>query len=245
MALLPIVIKNAPLNAAKYFICAHGHTHTHGHQTLQLLVRSVKNLLWHARLGFSFLKGTLFLILGHKTDVVRSNNITQVFLRLNQFHQTYEVGCWTAAGDTTCLASYQIPKDDYKTWIHLAGVYDGTQWLLYRNGELVGQSPGKFGSLRVAGSEWAIGSKGGGGDRFFQGSIAFVSIWNVARSAQEIAEGMPSERDGDEHGLLGHWPLDDGRGVNARDVMGENDGQLQVRLAHAFFCLFACTSAFE
>ena len=153
----------------------------------------------------------------------------QVFLRLNQFHQTYEVGCWTTVGDVTCSASYKIPKSDYKTWVHLAGVYDGSQWLLYRNGELVGQSTGKFGALPVRGSEWAIGSKGGGGDRYFQGSIAYVSIWNVARTAEEIAEGMSSEREGDEQGLLGHWPLDDGRGTNARDVVGDHDGQLQVR----------------
>lgn len=153
----------------------------------------------------------------------------QVFLRVNTFNQTYEVGCWSAAGDTTCLASSKLPASDYKTWVHLAGVYDGTNWYIYRNGVLAGQNRGRFGSLSVEGAEWAIGSKGGGGDRHFQGSIAFVSLWKAARTQAEISEGMHKERDGDEEGLVGHWPLDDGGGTDVRDAVGDSDGSIQVR----------------
>ena len=92
---------------------------------------------------------------------------------------------------------------------------------------LSGQGDGRLGSLRVEGSEWSIGAQGGGGDRQFKGGIAYVSIWGVARTAAQILKGMKSERDGDEQGLLGHWPLDDGRGKSAREVVKDNDGSLK------------------
>lgn len=151
---------------------------------------------------------------------------TEVFLRANVFNQCYEVGCWMASGDVNCLASCEIPPGDYRSWVHLAGVYDGKSWLIYRNGVLCGQAEGRLGALRVEGSEWSIGAKGGGGDRQWKGGIAFVSIWGVARTQEEIAGGLAYEREGDEEGLLGHWPVDDGRGENAREVVKDCDGAI-------------------
>lgn len=152
---------------------------------------------------------------------------TEVFLRANAFNQCYEVGCWMARGDVNCLASCKIPPGDYKTWVHIAGVYDGKSWLIYRNGSLCGQADARLGALRVEGSEWSIGAKGGGGDRQWKGGIAFASIWRVARSQTEIASTLVSELEGDEDGLVGHWPLDDGRGANAREVVSDGDGAVK------------------
>ena len=57
---------------------------------------------------------------------------TEVFLRANLYHKTYEVGCWMASGDVNCLAKCNIPSEDFKKWVHIAGVYDGKKWLIYR-----------------------------------------------------------------------------------------------------------------
>jgi VCBS repeat-containing protein len=49
------------------------------------------------------------------------------------------------------------------------------------------------------------------------GSIAEVRVWNVARSGAEIAASMSSTLTGDETGLVGYWPLNDGSGTIALD----------------------------
>jgi VCBS repeat-containing protein len=49
------------------------------------------------------------------------------------------------------------------------------------------------------------------------GSIAEVRVWNVARSGAEIAASMSSTLTGDETGLVGYWPLNDGSGTVALD----------------------------
>ncbi len=96
----------------------------------------------------------------------------------------YEVGSWDG-GDYK--AGFRIPQDDYDNWVHLAGIYDGTSWLLYRNGERVGESAAPVGALPVR-TGWAIGADAEGKDRFFQGVIDEVRIYNRALTSQEIAE---------------------------------------------------------
>ena len=44
----------------------------------------------------------------------------------------------------------------------------------------------------------------------FSGSLAEVRVWNVARTAAEIAASKDKRLAGTESGLLGYWPLDDG-----------------------------------
>jgi len=46
----------------------------------------------------------------------------------------YEVGTWTGANDSTFMASAKIVPGDFGKWVHLAGVFDGQCWCLYRNG---------------------------------------------------------------------------------------------------------------
>ena len=44
----------------------------------------------------------------------------------------------------------------------------------------------------------------------FQGMIANVRIWNVVRTATDIATSMAIRLQGNESGLVGYWTLDDG-----------------------------------
>ena len=60
-------------------------------------------------------------------------------------------------------------------------------------------------------------SKGGGTRRFFAGQIADLRIWNVARTSEEIQQHMHSHLTGNEAGLAGYWPLDEGSGTTAHD----------------------------
>ncbi|MCY1080462.1 LamG domain-containing protein [Archangium lansingense] len=99
----------------------------------------------------------------------------EVFLRI--LDGAYQVGSWP---ENAAVASTPVPPEDLGKWVHLAGVYDGTQWLLYRNGVKVASAPTPTGSVPVAG-RWAIGARGGGTERFFWGDIRDVRIWSIAR----------------------------------------------------------------
>jgi hypothetical protein len=94
----------------------------------------------------------------------------------------YEVGSWDG---TSHKAWYNIPAKDLGRWVHLAGTYDGTAWRLFRNGVEVASTAEATGAVSVNGN-WAIGARGTGTERFYQGLLDEVAIYNQALSPQEI-----------------------------------------------------------
>jgi Concanavalin A-like lectin/glucanases superfamily len=82
-------------------------------------------------------------------------------------------------------------------------VFDGSAWHLYRNGTLAASAPDTTGPVNVQ-ANWAIGASSSG-DRFFYGVIDEVRIWNIARSASDIAAGLTQPVTGHEPGLVGFW----------------------------------------
>ncbi len=198
------------------------------------------------------------------------NPAGEVFLRI--VDGQYQVGSWDGS---SYFVAATIPASDLGTWIHLAGVYDGIAWKLYRNGVLLStqaismtrpavphtdanrpaiphtDTTNLFGQptrnpfspptvhvdiptqppvhMDVPGqqavqialpnkgafpvqSEWAIGARGTGTERFFQGQIAQVHIWNRARSQAEIQAEMAQPLNSNEPGLVGNWALAEGSG---------------------------------
>jgi hypothetical protein len=125
----------------------------------------------------------------------------------------YQVGSWNGLDHGT---SARIPPGDVGEWVHLAGVYDGTHWRLYRNGEEIASRPDPVGVVAVD-APWAIGGRGGGTERFFRGDLAEVRLWKVARTPEQIREDMRRAPKEDEPGLVGYWPLSEGRGTIAGD----------------------------
>jgi hypothetical protein len=117
-------------------------------------------------------------ILAHGYD---ANN--EVFLRIDA--GSYQVGSY--ANPANYYTSYAIPAGDVGTWVHLAGVYDGAAWRLYRNGVQVSSSVQAVGAVTVT-TDWAIGARGDGTSRWFAGGIDDVRIYKRALSATEIAD---------------------------------------------------------
>jgi hypothetical protein len=129
------------------------------------------------------------------------------------FNGQYQVGSWDGNGYG---AGAPVPPEDVGQWVHLAGVYDGAQWHLYRNGELLNSAPAIRGIFPVNAS-WAIGARGGGVERFFKGEIREVRLWRVVRTPEEIKAGMLQPPAQDAPGLVGSWPLDEGEGAITQD----------------------------
>ncbi len=96
-------------------------------------------------------------------------------------------------------------------WYHLALVNNGTQARLYINGQLEATqnvSPyyiGTNGGVRIGGEYCCWGNN-------FHGYIDEVRVWNTARSVTQITSKMFSGLAGNESGLAGYWPLDEGSG---------------------------------
>ena len=150
-------------------------------------------------------------------------NYAEDFLRINNGY--YQVGSWNG---NTAMAQAPIPAGDVGQWDFLAGVYDGTQWLIYVNGELAGTSgPTTQGALPVSMTNWAIGAEGGGTGRFFQGEIDDVSIWNVGRPAASVRSDMSAALTPTESGLLADYPFDETSGTTVLDATANhNNGTL-------------------
>ncbi len=116
-------------------------------------------------------------------------------------------------------------------WYHVAIVWDynNRKAQAYLNGELVGEgTAGK--QAQIAGTrnqQCRIGASyldGSTNNRFFDGCVAEMRVWSVARTAEQIAEYMYEydvETMGTE-GLLAYWKFNEGEGSTVFDHSGNN-----------------------
>ena len=102
-------------------------------------------------------------------------------------------------------------------WTHVAVTYDGFQWALYVNGVLDGSlevnAPPRSDSIQHAALGAALNSAGVPGG-FLEGVVDEARIWNYARSAEQISNGMTTAISA-ATGLVGRWSLNDGSGASA------------------------------
>ena len=106
-------------------------------------------------------------------------------LQLRISSGAYDVGSWSPGEGVSSPAG--MATADIGLWTFVAGTYDGTKWSLYRNGALVATNAGPLGAVLVE-ENWAIGARGTGTERFFQGGIDEVAILTNALSAAQILQ---------------------------------------------------------
>jgi cyanobactin cluster PatC/TenC/TruC protein len=97
-------------------------------------------------------------------------------------------------------------------WHHLAGTYDGKQIKVYIDGV---EKATKAASNSLINYEpendLYIGTYKDNNETYpFQGKIAEVRIWKVARTQKEIQNNLYQRLRGNEPGLIGYWPLNEG-----------------------------------
>ncbi|MFP4192112.1 MAG: LamG-like jellyroll fold domain-containing protein, partial [Candidatus Hydrogenedentota bacterium] len=59
-----------------------------------------------------------------------------------------------------------------------------------------------------------------------EGMVFDVRLWHKVREQTEALADMHQRLSGDEDGLVGYWPLDEGEGETANDLAGDNDGEI-------------------
>jgi hypothetical protein len=108
------------------------------------------------------------------------NNGNELTLRLNgnQYQggaYNYSVGQKGAGGGT--------PTTD---WAYVVSTFDGTNWNMYVNGQLVAQSADSVGAINWP-APWAIGDGTvSGNTRFFNGNICQVALYTNALTAAQV-----------------------------------------------------------
>ncbi len=112
-------------------------------------------------------------------------------------------------------------------WYHVAGVYTGSQLLMYINGVLQSTAivsgtatPGTGVVVNIAENPTWPG-------RYWIGKLDEIRVWNIARTQTELQENMGIELAGTEAGLVAYYPMNEGAGMTTADASGNgNTGQL-------------------
>jgi hypothetical protein len=121
-------------------------------------------------------------------------------------------------------------------WVHIAMTWDGTTLATYVNGESKITSTGSGGvtMLATAAGPLMLGCNPEN-KQCFNGWFAELSVWNMARTAQQIKDNYKKPRAGGEAGLVGYWKLNDMPGsMTAADSLTtgtKHDGVLKAAAA--------------
>ncbi len=110
-------------------------------------------------------------------------------------------------------------------WYFVSFVWEpGEKVTLYIDGEkdaeleIVRTSLEDGGNFRIAG-------RPDESEKEWEGNIKDARLWQVARTGEEIRDGMQNPPTGDEDGLVGYWPMNEGSGDVIEDLTGDNDGR--------------------
>ena len=130
----------------------------------------------------------------------------------------WDFGNWNAGGNGGGRLSYTPPVATTNAWHHWTFVasQSANAMCIYRNGMLETNktgsqvfTPGAYDLLLGGLSTFCTG-----------GQMDEFRIWNVARSAAEIQDGMRHPLTGAEPGLVAYWKFDEGAGTTAADATG-------------------------
>jgi hypothetical protein len=105
-------------------------------------------------------------------------------------------------------------------WAHVAVVHDGTSRRFFVNGAAAGvvaspKATSDGSPIRIG----AAGSSSPDGRSYFQGAMDEVRLWNRALAADELAGRSRAPLDGDEEGLAGYWPFEEGASDSTRNAV--------------------------
>jgi hypothetical protein len=105
------------------------------------------------------------------------------------------------------------------TWFHAAVTYSSTELKLYINGVLE-NTVAVTTPMGASTAKTFLGESPTWSNRRFIGQMADLRIWNVVRSATEVAADMNNSLTGTESGLVAGWKMNEGTGTTVADVKG-------------------------
>ncbi len=115
------------------------------------------------------------------------------------------------------------------TWTHVAVSYDHGTVTTFVDGVVVETyaGSGTIGDAHATKDDLRIGGRENNpANQYFAGQISEVQVWNVARTAGDIASDLGGTLTGTETGLLGYWKFNENTGTNADNLTANSDGTL-------------------
>lgn len=116
----------------------------------------------------------------------------------------------------------RVPGLAIDEWVHIAIVYDSTtgERLYYKDGALVygdnaASSPISLTTGCYIGRSWNM-------ERWLPADISEVRIWNVQRTAEEIAKNT-YQVSPEAPGLIAYWKFNEGEGITIKDHTGNGN----------------------
>ncbi len=121
------------------------------------------------------------------------------------------------------LSWQYVRADDKKivpgTWYHIAGTYDSSsgKQRIFINGVLKKEADRGGSLIYYNGKNFVIGAHANQSERYFDGCIDELRIWNTAKTAAEIRENMFKCLDGDEANLVAYYRFNQSSGSTLPD----------------------------
>lgn len=106
-----------------------------------------------------------------------------------------------------------------RTWYHLTIVWDGKNIIVYRNGNVIGQSDYNSSTLISAeNSNLYIGADLSNIEKYCDGEIDELRLWDKVLTEKDIKANMHFKLKGIEENLSAYFPFDEGRDETAYDL---------------------------
>ncbi|WP_439516432.1 LamG-like jellyroll fold domain-containing protein, partial [Sediminibacterium sp.] len=123
------------------------------------------------------------------------------------------------------------------TWYHIAVVFDATlssnHIKLYVNGTLTAQTSWPYtltpnaANMYIGGYDGpGNGVNGGANERFFNGRLDEVRVWNVTRTASQISANYNQVMNAPVAGLVAAYAFNENSGTAIADITGMNNGTM-------------------
>ena len=152
----------------------------------------------------------------------------QVLLRFNENGKPWKTLDIVAPSGRYVTGSTGDPATgsfEQNQWYMISIVWDGSNMSVYVNGEKDSPSENSVsGNQAVNLNRFEIGMSWGGygSSQSYTGRMAEMRIWNIARSASDIASTQCSV-DPKSEGLVGYWKMNEGEGHVFHDSVAGND----------------------
>ena len=111
---------------------------------------------------------------------------------------------------------------EYNKWTHVAGLYNGSQLVVYVNGNQIGSEDKTYTPQQ---NEIFIGRRTGSG-KYFNGKLDDIRIWSDARTEQEIQDNMCKTLFGNEDNLEVYYPISSSGSILYDVTSNANNGNI-------------------
>ncbi len=164
-------------------------------------------------------------VLGTKQTVISQGTTGNNFFSIG-FNTSNKVE--VTIGNQTYASTFSILDDT--TWHHYAVVYDKAGLNLdisdRSSSSTQNSTTNNFFANYVSGGKTYFGKSSLSNNDFYSGSAHQFRIWNRALTPSIISSRLNNNLTGSEPGLIGCWPMEEGRGVLAQDVARARNAQV-------------------